>query len=77
LAIIARGHALAGEAKLSAYIIAAMPFVGGALMSVLKPGYLDPLFFDPRGQFMLVTGIGLLLAGMFIMRCMIRGSLRE
>ena len=46
-------------------------------MSVLKPGYLDPLFFDPRGQFMLVTGIGLLLAGMFIMRLMIRSSLRE
>jgi tight adherence protein B len=77
LAIIARGHALAAEAKLSAYIMVAMPIVGGTLMSVIKPGYLTPLFFDPRGQGMLVIAVALLLAGIFIMRHMIRGSLRE
>jgi len=77
LAIMARGHALASEAKLSAYIIAAMPVAGGMLMSVIKPGYLNPLFFDPRGHTMLIIAIGMLLAGIFIMRRMIRGALSD
>jgi tight adherence protein B len=77
LAIMARGHALAAEAKLSAYIMAAMPVAGGILMTVIKPGYLNPLFFDPRGHAMLLIAIGMLLAGIFIMRRMIRGALSE
>ena len=77
LAIAARGNALAAEAKLSAYIMAAMPVVGGILMSVIRPGYLYPLFFDPRGHTMLMIAIGLLLAGVFIMRRMIRGALSQ
>jgi tight adherence protein B len=77
LAIAARGNALAAEAKLSAYIMAVMPIVGGILMSVIKPGYLYPLFFDPRGHTMLIIAIGLLLAGVFIMRRMIRGALSQ
>ena len=77
LAIAARGNALAAEAKLSAYVMAAMPVVGGILMSVIKPGYLYPLFFDPRGHTMLIIAIGLLLAGVFIMRRMIRGALSQ
>jgi len=77
LALMERGHALAGEAKLSAYIMASMPFAGGLLLSVIKPGYLNPLFFDPRGHLMLMIAIGMLLAGIFIMRRMIRGALSE
>ncbi len=77
LAIVARGNALAAESKLSAYVIALMPVVGGLVLTIIKPGYLYPLFFDPRGNKMLMIAIGTLLAGVLIMRRMIRGALSD
>jgi tight adherence protein B len=77
LAIQARGNALAAEAKLSAYIVSAMPVIGGVLMSIIHPGYLDPLFYDPRGHTMLFIAITLLLSGIYIMSKMIRASLSD
>lgn len=77
LAIAARGNALAAEAKLSAYVIALMPVVGGLVMSVIQPGYLNPLFYDPRGNVMLFIAVSLLLSGIYIMAKMIRASLSE
>ena len=77
LAIAARGHALAAEAKLSAYVIGAMPVVGGIVMAVIQPGYLDPLFYDPRGNKMLFIAITLLATGIYIISKMIRASLSE
>jgi tight adherence protein B len=77
LALIARGHALAAEAKLSAYIIAAMPVAGGLLMTAIKPGYMQPLFYDPRGNTMLLLAFGLLGLGVYIMRWMIRGAMAD
>ena len=47
LGMAARARALASEAKTSATILTALPFVGGALLSAIHPGYLDPLFHDP------------------------------
>jgi len=75
LSMIARGRALAAEAKMSAYIIAAMPVAGGILMTLVKPGYMLPLLHDPRGNIMLLVAFGLLGLGSFIMRWMIRGAM--
>jgi tight adherence protein B len=77
LAIQARGNALAAEAKLSAYVIAAMPVVGGIVMSIIQPGYLDPLFYDPRGHTMLFVAVTMLIIGIFMMSKMIRASLSD
>ncbi|MBS0644472.1 MAG: type II secretion system F family protein [Acetobacteraceae bacterium] len=77
LAIAARGNALAAEAKLSAYVIALMPVVGGLIMTLIQPGYLNPLFYDPRGNVMLFLAVSLLLTGIYIMAKMIRASLSE
>jgi len=68
LSMIARGRALAAEAKMSAYIIAVMPVAGGILMTLVKPGYMLPLLHDPRGNIMLLVAFGLLGLGSFIMR---------
>ncbi|MHA7285399.1 type II secretion system F family protein [Arthrobacter sp. MDT3-44] len=45
--------ALAAEGKLSAYILAALPFCIALILRVLNPGYIDKLFTEPLGWVML------------------------
>ena len=49
--------ALSSEAKASAIIIGALPFVMGGMIYLVNPDYIMKLFLDPRGHVML--GIGL------------------
>ncbi|MCG8597566.1 MAG: type II secretion system F family protein [Kiloniellales bacterium] len=49
--------ALSSEAKASAIIIGALPFVMGGMIYLINPDYIMKLFLDPRGHVML--GIGL------------------
>ncbi len=77
LAIAARAKALASEAQASAVIMGILPVVSGLGMSVLRPGYLDPLFHDPRGVKMFTFGIGTFVMGILAMRQLIRGATRD
>ncbi len=77
LAMAARAHALASEARTSAIILASLPFVGGALLSVINPGYLTPLFHDPRGIRMLTYAAAGVVLGIWAMRQMIVRAIRE
>ena len=45
--------AISSEAKASALIIGALPFVMLGLLMMMSPDYVMPLFTDPRGQMML------------------------
>ncbi len=74
LAIAARAHALAGEAKISAIIMGILPILSGALLSFVQPGHLDPLFNDPRGVRMFMIGVVTLFLGAVTMRQLIRGA---
>jgi tight adherence protein B len=74
LAIAARARALAGEAKISAIIMAALPILAGALLSFVQPGHLTPLFTDPRGIRMFMVGVVTLFVGVVTMRQLIRGA---
>jgi tight adherence protein B len=77
IALAARAGALAGEAKFSAYVLTVLPFLGATMMSFMQPGFLTPLFHDPRGQHMLFIGVVLLLAGQFTMRRLIASATRD
>ncbi len=77
MGIVARAHALAGEAKLSAIVLAILPFVGGAMMSVIQPGFLQPLFTDPRGKFLVLIGAVTLTLSALSMRWLIRSATAE
>jgi tight adherence protein B len=59
--------AVSSEAKASAMIIGALPFVMLSLLSVMSPEYVLPLFVDPRGQTMLGAGLGSITVGAFVM----------
>jgi tight adherence protein B len=74
IGVAKRGKALASEARASAVVLVALPFLAALMMSVVRPGYLD-VFFDERGHKMLVVGLSLLGTGMFVMREMMRRSL--
>ena len=70
-----RGHALAAEARMSSYILGALPLVTGALLLMTNPGYMDVMFSDPSGRTLLLAAFGLLAMGAFSMRTLIKKSL--
>lgn len=62
--------ALSSEARASAYIIGALPFLVFTILKFASPDYLKPLFEDARGNHALLAAIGSLLMGAFIMKRM-------
>jgi tight adherence protein B len=59
--------AISSEAKASALIIGALPFMMLGLLMMMGPAYVMPLFTDPRGQMMLGAGLGSISLGAFVM----------
>ena len=77
ITIAARAKALAGEGTVSATILSILPVVTGIALSLIQPGYLEPLFSDPRGRRLFMMSVALLLAGIWTMHRMIRGVVQE
>jgi tight adherence protein B len=75
LALRSRGEALAGEAKTSIIILAALPFVSGGALEVLNPQYIGRLFTDHGCEKVLLAAIIMLGSGLMVMRGMIRKML--
>lgn len=65
-------RALSSEARASAYILCAMPFIMATLVSIMNPGYLDLLIYDPRGNVLVGVGLGTMFTGMLVMAKMVR-----
>jgi tight adherence protein B len=71
-----KAGAATAEVRISAIILGSIPFLVMGALLLVAPRYLDPLFADPRGNFILGAALlCLLLAGVTI-RAMIRNSLR-
>ena len=62
--------ALSSEARASAYIIGALPFLVFTILQVISPEYLRPLFDDARGNKALIGAMCSLGMGAFIMKRM-------
>ncbi len=60
-------RAISSEARASAMIIGALPFAMLALLSVMSPDYIAPLFTDTRGNYMLAAGLVSISMGAFVM----------
>ncbi|MBG6189177.1 tight adherence protein B [Arthrobacter sp. CAN_A212] len=54
---------LSAEGKLSAYILMGLPFAMGAILMVVSPGYMDPMFQHPIGYLLIGVSLILLLVG--------------
>jgi tight adherence protein B len=64
--------AMSSEARASAMIIGALPFIMCGVISFVNPGYMSVLFTDPRGWVMIGVGLTSLLIGLAVMAKMIR-----
>lgn len=64
--------ALTAQSRMSALIVGALPIVMLAVFTVLRPQYMELLFYDPIGIKMLEAAIVLDLTAFFIMHRMVR-----
>jgi tight adherence protein B len=72
LTLASKARALAAEARLSAIALSVLPFIAAIGLSLLQPGYLSALLYEPSGRRMLTIGFVLLGTGILTMRWMIR-----
>lgn len=66
----AKIQALSMEAKASAVIIGALPFIVAFLVYMSSPGYIMPLFVHPTGHLILAFSAVWMSMGIFVMRKM-------
>ncbi|MFN7103512.1 MAG: type II secretion system F family protein [Pseudorhizobium sp.] len=67
----AKVQALSMEAKASAVIIGALPFIVATLVYLTSPEYMMILFTDPRGHMIMLFSAVWMSIGIFVMRNMI------
>jgi tight adherence protein B len=63
--------AATSEGRLSAIILVAMPFVMAIAVSIISPGYLDPLFEEQVGRMLLVGALMLMVIGIIVIKNLI------
>lgn len=71
-AIRLKAKAATSEIRVTAYVVGALPFLIVGALLLIQPGYLNPLYADPRGQVILCIAAGLLLLAGLSMRQMMR-----
>jgi tight adherence protein B len=62
---------LSAEGKLSAVILAVLPFLVGGWIWIINPKYLAPLVGEPFGRAMLLMAVILMITGIVIMKRMV------
>lgn len=67
----AKVNALSAEAKASAFVLGAMPFMVAGLIYLSTPAYIMLLFETKVGQFMLICSAVCMMMGVLLMRKMI------
>ncbi|MDE7548146.1 type II secretion system F family protein [Acetobacter fabarum] len=71
IAIYKRGLALSSEAKMSSYVLAAIPFCIAILLEIVNPDYINQLFLTQSGHYLLASAMLLFVVGMVTMRVII------
>lgn len=67
-----KAKATTAEIRVSGYVLAALPIFIIVALLLIQPGYLTPLFTDPRGHIVLLVAAGGLGAAGLTMRQMMR-----
>lgn len=72
LKLLAKVRVLSSEGRLSAWILGLMPFALGAMMNLVNPEFMAPLWTDPIGVTILQYTLALLAIGVLILRKIIK-----
>jgi tight adherence protein B len=64
------GHVrvLSAQARLSAYILVAIPFITGFVIHLLNPKFFNALLENPSGKYVLAAGVVWMIIGIFFMK---------
>lgn len=72
LKLVAKVRVLSSEGRLSAWILALMPFVLAALMNIFNPKFMSPLWTDPIGIDIVTYMLLLMAFGVLMLRSIVR-----
>jgi len=61
-------RALTAMGRASAYLLVALPFITGALLAVVNPGYLKPLINQSAGRLMILVAVVMMALGAFVLK---------
>ena len=67
-----KARAVTAEVRMSAYVLASIPFIVFGVLLLVSPNYLRPLFVDPRGNIILAVSFFLLMLAFITMHRMMR-----
>ena len=62
---------LSAQAKMSAYVLVAIPFVLALIINLINPTFFEPLLENPSGRYLLGFGVLWMIVGCFAMKRMI------
>jgi tight adherence protein B len=71
----AKSKALTAEGRMTANVIAGLPFVVSGMLSVINPAYMSVMLTDPMGRTMLLVAVGCLTFGLFVIGRLTRAEL--
>lgn len=71
-AVRMKAKSATAEIRLTSYVLGSLPFVTTGALLLIQPGYLTPLFADPRGHVILAMAAGGLLLSLVSMKLMMR-----
>jgi tight adherence protein B len=63
-----RVKALTAMSRWSAYILSGMPFFMAAVLSLLRPGYMAPLFTTPAGRLLILVALCSIAMGALVLK---------
>jgi tight adherence protein B len=61
-------NTLTTASRASAWVLCGLPVLMMGIIMLINPGYLDPLFNDPRGHTLLWIAAGMQISGMLVVR---------
>ena len=72
LKLMGKVRVLSSEGRLSAWILAIMPFFLAGVMNLVNPEFMRPLWTDPIGHSIIKWTLGMMLVGILIMRKIVK-----
>jgi tight adherence protein B len=72
LKLISKVRVLSANGRFSAWTLVVLPFALGAVMNMMNPGFMSPLWTDPIGTTILKVMLSLMVVGVLIMRQIIK-----
>ena len=61
-------HTLTSQGRMSGYVLGVLPFALGAFISVVNPGYIEPLFTERLGQIAIGIAVVMVLIGFIVIQ---------